>query len=259
MGDWPEARSLQLAMQNVMNYCKVMMDAGNIILDYTSKRPAPVVYWFFGQGGIGKSTIPPYLMKASVDKYPTRRPYRHGKDLYSYNSSQKYWNGFSGQLLFVASESWQIVMDEARASAMETWFRHAEESSWTVDKADVNSKGTCFFECDKNAEFMVYAMDGSAHFELPNQLNSDLPVVRCRYQSTPLKSLYSGVAVAKYVHADKPDADMMAQLLAAKEKNDDWEKLFQNTQLSYQEAITTSKHRLDEEREAHAKEQCTIN
>jgi len=43
MGDWPEARNLQLAMQNVMNYCKVMMDAGNIILDYTSKRPAPVV------------------------------------------------------------------------------------------------------------------------------------------------------------------------------------------------------------------------
>ena len=39
-------------------------------------------------------------------------------------------------------------MDEARASAMETWFKHAEESSWTVDKADVNSKGTCFFECE---------------------------------------------------------------------------------------------------------------
>nr|DAZ87966.1 TPA_asm: hypothetical protein [Schmimed virus 2] len=109
-------------------------------------KHAPFVIYLKGQPGIGKTLMVDYLLKDMYACFDER--YDHKIDKYSKNEESVYWEGYSGQRVYLIDDFLQNINEEVRGTQIASLIQIGSRSPFPLNMATCDAKGAVHFSSE---------------------------------------------------------------------------------------------------------------
>nr|DAZ87965.1 TPA_asm: hypothetical protein [Schmimed virus 1] len=109
-------------------------------------KHAPFVLYLKGQPGIGKTLMVDYLLKDIYACFDEK--YDHKIDKYSKNEESAFWEGYSGQKVYLIDDFLQNVNEEVRGTQIASLIQIGSRSPFPLNMATCDSKGAVHFSSE---------------------------------------------------------------------------------------------------------------
>nr|DAZ87925.1 TPA_asm: hypothetical protein [Phagomor virus 6] len=127
------------------NLRKLMVSIGATLVGMQGKH-SPFVVYVHGKPGLGKSMMVDFFLTGmyacSEEKYDP------GLDKFSKSASTPYWNGYDSHKVFLIDDFLQTKSEVACHEALADFIALGSRAPFPLNKADVDSKGTSFFNSE---------------------------------------------------------------------------------------------------------------
>lgn len=108
-------------------------------------RVSPLVVYLWGPTNIGKSTMIPYIARLLMER--NNLPFDYG-NIYVRNNGQNFWDAYTNQSVVWYDDFMQFKSDEIRIVEMTDLIKMKNTTSFPLNMANVNDKGTVHFTSD---------------------------------------------------------------------------------------------------------------